>query len=83
MQRHLRSAFSTIALMTACLAPPALTRLEREALVHAMRDGTRVEIRTRRLDRQSYEAFAFMVLGLDYAWKIVVATLSVPLTLRK
>ena len=80
MQRHFRSAFSTIALMTACLAPPVLTRLEREALVRALRDGARVEIRTRRLDRQSPEAFAFMVLGLDYAWKVVVATLSVPLT---
>ncbi len=82
MHRHFRSAFSTIALMTACLAPPALTRIEREALVRAMRDRTRVEVRTRRLDRQSHEAFAFMVLGLDYAWKIVVATLSVPLTRR-
>jgi hypothetical protein len=41
-----------------------------------------VEIRTDLQQRQSYECFAFMVLGLDYAWKIVVATLSVPITRR-
>ncbi len=82
MQRHLRSAFSTLALLTACLAPPALTRVERQALMKAMRGDTRIEVRIDRRQRQSYECFAFMVLGLDYAWKIVVATLSVPISRR-
>ena len=82
MQRNLRSAFSTLALLTACLAPPALTRAQRDALTRAMRDEKRVEVRIDRRQGQSYECFAFMVLGLDYAWKVVVATLSVPVTRR-
>ncbi len=82
MTRSLRTAFSTLALMTACLAPPALTRSERRALMRAIEGDTRVEIRTDRRHRQSYEGFAFWVLGLDYAWKVVVATLSVPITRR-
>jgi hypothetical protein len=69
-------------LLTACLAPPALTRVERQALMKAMRGDTRIEVRIDRRQRQSYECFAFMVLGLDYAWKIVVATLSVPISRR-
>jgi hypothetical protein len=52
------------------------------ALMRALRDDARVEVRTDRRQRQSYECFGFMVLGLDYAWKVVVATLSVPLTRR-
>jgi len=32
-----RSTFATVALVTACLAPPALTRAEREALTKALR----------------------------------------------
>lgn len=83
VQRQLRSAFSTVALLTACLAPPALTRVEREALLRAMRENTRVEVRSDQHDRQSFEAFAFMVLGMDYEWKIVAATLSVPITRRR
>ena len=82
MPRHFRSAFSILALLTACLAPPALTRAEREALLRAMRDKTRVEVRNHQSDRLTHEAFAFLVLGLDYEWKIVVATLSVPMTRR-
>ncbi len=82
MQRNLRKAFSTLALLTACLAPPALTRAERYALTRAIRNETRVEVRIDHRQRQSFECFAFLVLGLDYAWKIVVATLSVPVTRR-
>ena len=80
MRRHIRSTFATLALLTACLAPPALTRAERNALVKALRDEQRVEERTHEQDGQSHEAFAFIVLGTNYEWKIVVATLCVPLT---
>jgi hypothetical protein len=80
MLRNLRTAFSTLALMTACLAPPALTKSEREALARAIRNDGRVEVRMHHSDRLSYRAFALLLLGLDYEWKIVVATLSVPIT---
>ncbi len=82
MQRHLRSAFSALALVTACLVPPALTRTEREALARKIREETRVEERIHRQVRQSHEAFAFLVLGLDYRWKLIIATLAVPLSRR-
>jgi len=79
VRNYLRTAFSIAALLTACLAPPALTRAERHALARALRRGAFAETRAHELDGQSFEAFAFVVLGLDYQWKIVCVSLAVPL----
>ena len=80
MPHSVRKTLASIALLTACLAPPAMTRTERRALANTVSGKKPIERTTNLRDKQSSSAFAFFMLTLNYEWKLIVATLSVPLS---